>query len=113
MEPLNENVQVSSQSTYVPTKSKHIKPNELLVDVVKTVNKLVERDDTKELLDFMREENDKNGKQQMEMYKLESRQFMDMMKVMFNSQQQTPSSARLHYPPRQEHTICLRSKIAN
>ena len=69
-------------------------------NVVKTVNKLAEKDDTKELLDFMREENDKNRKQQMEMYKLESRQFMDMMMVMFNSQQQTPSSARLNYPPR-------------
>ena len=103
MEPLlNENEQGSSQAVYVPIKSKRVKPNELLVDVVKTVNKLAEKDDTKELLDFMREENEKNRKQQMEMYKLESSQFMEMMKVMFNSQQQAPSSARLHYPPREE-----------
>ena len=35
------------------------------------------------------------------MYKLESSQFMEMTKMVFNSQQQTPTSARLHYPRRQ------------
>ena len=60
MEPLlNENEQGSSQAVYVPIKYKRVKPNDLLVDVVKTVNKLAEKDDTKELLDFMREENEK------------------------------------------------------
>ena len=54
MEPLlNENEQGSSQAVYVPIKSKRVKPNDLLVDVVKTVNKLAEKDDTKELLDFI------------------------------------------------------------
>ena len=44
MEPLlNENEQGSSQAVYVPIKSKWVKPNDLLVDVVKTVNKLAEK----------------------------------------------------------------------
>ena len=83
-------------TTYVPSKSKKIKQRDVLADAVKAFNRLAEKDDTTQILNFMREENEKNRQAQLEMFRIESNNFLQMMNMM------TQSSQSSQIPPRQQ-----------
>ena len=66
LEPLNENEEeienardVNKTKMFVPKKTKNAGENDALAQAVRCFNKMAEKDDTKEILDYMREENDK------------------------------------------------------
>ena len=54
----------------------------MLAQAVTCMNKLTENNDTKDLLDFLREENDKNREAQMKMHQMECNNFLQIMKMM-------------------------------
>ena len=89
LEPSNENEEeienacdVNKTKMFVPKKTKNAGENDAFAQAVRCFNKMAEKDDTKEILDYMREENDKNRQTQLELYKMECNNFMQMMQMM-------------------------------
>ena len=117
LEPSNENEEeienvrddVNKTKMFVPKKTKNAEKNDALAQAVRCFNKMAEKDDTKEILDYMRDENDKNRQTQLELYKMECNNFMQMMQMMMHHQQPINHSTFPHpamfSSPRQSNPI--------
>ena len=64
---------------FVPTRTRKAETKDVLAEAVSCMNKMVEKDNTKEYLAFLREENDKDRAMRLEMLKTECQSFMQMM----------------------------------
>ena len=92
--PADDDEEQRPQETFVPRNSSKRTKNDLLAEVIKSVNTLVEKDDSKEIVDLIREENEKNRKHQMEMLKLENEQFKETMRMLLGTHPTPTTSAQ-------------------
>ena len=79
---------------FVPKRTRKAETKDVLAEAVSCMNKMVEKDNTKEYLDFLREENDKDRAMRLEMFKTECQSFMQMM---MPTPHQQPTYQQPHY----------------
>ena len=63
---------------FVPVKEKKTEKGGAMAEAVKCFNRLIENDPTKDLIQFLKEDNEKNRKHEMEMFKLHMQSQMEM-----------------------------------
>lgn len=76
--PRTSSMQQAKKDLFVPVKEKKTEKAGAMAEAVKCFNRLIENDPTKDLIQFLKEDNEKTRRHEMEMFKLQMQSQMEM-----------------------------------
>ena len=76
--PKASSMKQAKKDFFVPVKEKKTEKVGAMAEAVKCFSRLIENDPTKDLIQFLKEDNEKNRKHEMEMFKLQMQSQMEM-----------------------------------